>query len=222
MGLAHSPSIVMDGLVLCLDAANPKSYPGTGSTVFDLSGNARNGTINGSVSYVNSGSASYFNWATAGDSNYIFNSTAFTYLDVTIVFLPDFTRVGGSLIAGLISSGAPNSDKSLRFTNVNGTGPWTLDGRNPGDANDWANPTATTYYVNGNVSNNLVSGWNIFGGYRTNQSGYPASAPYYLGSSGYTDRGFQGRIATCYFYNRQLTAAEQIQNFTALRGRYGI
>jgi hypothetical protein len=49
MGLGHSPSIVRDGLVLYLDAANPKSYPGSGTTWFDLMG-SNNGTfINGAT-----------------------------------------------------------------------------------------------------------------------------------------------------------------------------
>lgn len=30
MAVNYAPRIVTDGLVLCLDAANPKSYPGTG------------------------------------------------------------------------------------------------------------------------------------------------------------------------------------------------
>ena len=42
MALAHSPKIITDGLVLCLDAGNPKSYPGSGSTWYDVSGNGRN------------------------------------------------------------------------------------------------------------------------------------------------------------------------------------
>lgn len=37
MSLHHKPRIVTDGLVLYLDAANRKSYPGTGTTWFDLS-----------------------------------------------------------------------------------------------------------------------------------------------------------------------------------------
>ena len=36
MGLNHSPKISTDGLKLCLDAANPKSYPGTGANITDL------------------------------------------------------------------------------------------------------------------------------------------------------------------------------------------
>ena len=44
MGLAHSPRIVTDGLVLCLDAASKRSYPGTGTTWTDLKG-GNNGTL---------------------------------------------------------------------------------------------------------------------------------------------------------------------------------
>jgi hypothetical protein len=39
------PNIITDGLVLYLDAANPKSYPGTGTVWSDLSGNGNNGTL---------------------------------------------------------------------------------------------------------------------------------------------------------------------------------
>ena len=45
MGLTHSPRIVTDGLVLCLDAANSRSYPKTGTTWTDLKG-GNNGTLN--------------------------------------------------------------------------------------------------------------------------------------------------------------------------------
>ena len=45
MGVAYNSSIVTNGLVLCLDAANSKSYPGTGATWTDLSGNGRTGTL---------------------------------------------------------------------------------------------------------------------------------------------------------------------------------
>ena len=39
------PNIITDGLVLHLDAANPKSYPGTGNIWSDLSGNGNNGIL---------------------------------------------------------------------------------------------------------------------------------------------------------------------------------
>jgi hypothetical protein len=49
MGLAHSPRIVTDNLVLGLDAANTKSYGGSGTTWSDLSGKGNNGTVTGSL-----------------------------------------------------------------------------------------------------------------------------------------------------------------------------
>jgi hypothetical protein len=39
MATLYAPRIVTDGLVLYLDAANPRSYPGSGASWFDLSGN---------------------------------------------------------------------------------------------------------------------------------------------------------------------------------------
>ena len=45
MAVDYQYRIVRDGLVLCLDAGNTKSYPGTGTTWFDRSGNGYNGTL---------------------------------------------------------------------------------------------------------------------------------------------------------------------------------
>jgi hypothetical protein len=39
MAISYNPRIVTDGLVLALDAGNPKSYPGSGTAWTDLSGN---------------------------------------------------------------------------------------------------------------------------------------------------------------------------------------
>jgi hypothetical protein len=56
MGLSHSPSIVTSNLVLCLDAANPKSYSGSGNTWFDLTNRGNHGAlINGPTYSSNSG-----------------------------------------------------------------------------------------------------------------------------------------------------------------------
>jgi histidine ammonia-lyase len=70
----------------------------------------------------------------------------------------------------------------------------------------------------------LNSGWNILGAYRTNQTTFPASFAYFLGTEGYSGgiRDFQGRIAAVYLYNRQLTAAEHATNYHALKARYGL
>ena len=51
MALAHSPRIVTDGLVLHLDAANTKSYIGSGTSWVDISGKGNNGTLVGGTGY---------------------------------------------------------------------------------------------------------------------------------------------------------------------------
>src|SRR6056300_758964 len=64
MAFAHSPKIVTDGLVLALDAGNPKSYPGSGTVWRGKSGNGNNGTLtNGPTFSSDNGGAIVFDGA---------------------------------------------------------------------------------------------------------------------------------------------------------------
>ena len=45
MGISGGPDIIQDGLVLALDAADRNSYPGSGTTWADMSGNGNNSTL---------------------------------------------------------------------------------------------------------------------------------------------------------------------------------
>ena len=45
MGIFRGPNIVRDGLTVLLDSRSSRSYPGTGNTWYDLSGNGNNGTL---------------------------------------------------------------------------------------------------------------------------------------------------------------------------------
>jgi hypothetical protein len=51
MSVAGGPDLIQDGLVLCLDAANTKSYPGSGTNWMDLSGNNENFILYNSPSF---------------------------------------------------------------------------------------------------------------------------------------------------------------------------
>ena len=57
MGINYSPTLVTDGLILCLDGSNRRSYPGTGVTWTDLSSSGKSGTGQTGVTYssLNSG-----------------------------------------------------------------------------------------------------------------------------------------------------------------------
>ena len=227
MGHYYNPNIVTDGLILSLDASNPRSYPGSGTIINDLSGKDAHGTINGTVPFVGAGSTSYWNFATAASTKYISSTLSQPYLDCTIIFYPDFTLNSNSGLVGLIaaSNDATNTDKSMRFNGANGTGPWTVRASSGINADDWGNP-GTTYYINGAAvadGASLNNGWNILGAYRSNQTTFSSSFAYHLGTEGFSGavRDFQGRIAMCLMYNRQLTAAEHAKNYHALKRRFG-
>jgi hypothetical protein len=51
MGFFRGPQIVTDGLVLALDAGSPRSYPGSGTTWYDLSGNGHHISLGSSVTF---------------------------------------------------------------------------------------------------------------------------------------------------------------------------
>jgi hypothetical protein len=226
--------LVTNGLIAYIDASKQESYVRAGAKIIDLVNLANPATINGAVTWVANGtnnSSSYWWWPSQASANYISSTLTQNYLDVTIVFQPDFTLNSNSALVGLIaaSNDTTTYDESLRLGGANGTGPWTLI--NPDNSNGWAN-VATTFYINGVASTTngaaINAGWNILGGYRTNQTSILANGTfgpfsYYLGTEGCnTVRDFRGNIAAVAFYNRQLSAGEQINNYNYFAGRFGL
>jgi hypothetical protein len=209
--------MVTDGLLAAIDAGVPASYLNAtvnGTTIYDLTDNAADATMAGSVAWVSNGTASYFNWPSRSDSNYISSSKNQSYVDFTaIIYLYD---TGPHYI---LESGYSN-DKGLRLFESGGNP--AIDNAS-GGGDDWAQ-NQTTYYKNGvgTTSDVLLTTntWYVLGGAK-NTSGIGSSWQYWLGT-GYTNRHLSGRIGVMYLYNRQLTAAEQLQNYQVLAARYGI
>ena len=234
---------VRNGLKCWLDAGLSTSYsggtsPANGTTITDISGSGNNATIyqggSYSITWTSNGLGSYWNFTRDTNYNpiktYIASTNAVSYLTVTLVFYPDFGLNNTVPIAGILATntnGTGNNDCSLRFQNVNGTGPWTY-GTGLND-NDWDN-TLPTWYLNNTVnttSANLFTGWNILTAIRTNNTaGTNFASPFglYLGAGGFSgdNRNYQGRLAAVVAYDRQLTAAEQLQNYAYFRGRFGV
>ena len=216
------PTIITDGLVLHYDFSNPACYSGgttNGTGITDLSTASNNGTIINDYGAIVGGSDfmgnTFITWQTnAGDSyigSSIHTTAQNTYTDFTIVFQPDFTA------SGMVGLFGVEADKSVRFSYY--AGGWAV--LNPGDGNDWAYPSPATYYINGQVSNNPVAGWNIMGGSRTNNT-WTMPNGLYIGTSVYAHRHFQGQIALVLMYDRVLTEQEQLQNYNVLRARFGL
>ncbi len=75
MSVISGPNIVTNGLVLHLDAANTKSYSGSGTTWTDLSGNGNNGTLTNGPTF---DSANYGSVVHDGVDDYIVGNTPVT------------------------------------------------------------------------------------------------------------------------------------------------
>ena len=213
MSLGHGASIVRDGLVLHLDAANTKSYPGSGTTWKDLSGNGNHGTL------INGASFSNNSFVFDGVDDYV----QFTPISVrTICFWGRFDTGIPSLAAlvGMTATG----DGALRTENV------SFRAVSPAapDSNDFHNGYVSSLMINGvsNLSTN-ASGYFIIPNGRTMQQDF------YVGAVGnarsmstlshtFVGRVYKGRIYSVCMYSRVLSDNELKQNFEALRGRYGI
>ncbi len=84
------PNIVTNGLALSLDAANTKSYPGSGTTWRDLSGNNNTATMFGAVPFLTDVSQC-FDFATATGAGSTSSTLGFTFASNMISTTGNFT-----------------------------------------------------------------------------------------------------------------------------------
>ena len=230
MGLSHNPKIVTDGLVLCLDAANPKSYPGSGTTWSDLSKNGNNGTLINGLSYSgdNNGSLTF-----DGSSDY-----------VSVPFSSSYTVNNDHTIMIWVKSDSilttANNNRVTPFKNSSGVSSWnpglwyhggTIRGHTTGKYTDlsWTQDTnwhmmGQIYYQSTNTLKIILDGVIYDGTSTTNYTPQSdATNTLYLGNPITTSTVyFSGNFSSFQAYNRALTESEIKQNFAATRGRYGI
>ena len=225
MGLSHSPKIVTNGLVLCLDAGNTKSYPGSGTVWTDLSGNGNNGTLTNGPTFsgTNGGSlvfdgtddySTVSNNITPGTGNFAVSVWVYKTETAANRYVWDFGSNGGTLSSGTsVTQGFRYYNPSASFGSLYTAGPIH-------NINTWYNIvisriSGTTYfYSNGSLITSGADSGNI------GSWGTTFNIGRYGGGSGYEH---QGRISSLLVYkDKGLTATEIQQNFTALRGRYGI
>jgi hypothetical protein len=206
-----STPITTRGLLVSLDASDATSYSGSGSTWYSTVAGDRHGSIQGNVSWTGNGQASYFDFPGA-DSDRVVQSggTAKLYKDICIVFKVDALN---NSFAYLVSNGG---DQSLRV----GSGGI---GNTSGNNGDWSNGgSGTTYYVNGTATTSdvpITNGqWYILGG---ESKLYTSTFNYNLGW-GFNSRALNGKIAFVALYEYALTATEQVQNYNALKARFGL
>ena len=217
-------SIVTSGLVMHLDAGNPASYPGSGLTLTDLSGNGNHGTLTGPTTIT--GGAINFNGTTnLTTTNLISNPQSFT---IGIWFRTS-SALGRKLI-GLESSQTGGSGSYDRHFYVDTAGQLRWGVWSPGAStflygnvtdNAWRyavvsfNNGAMQLSMNGVVIDNVTAAAAVFNGYW--RIGGQSLNFWPSATAGF----FVGSIAAVEIYNRPLSSAEITQNWNANRERFG-
>jgi hypothetical protein len=224
MGIAYNTSVVRDGLVLHLDAANIKSYPGSDTTWFDVSNTNNNGTLVNGVSY-NTNNKGYFNFDGISDHVTVQADTSLDTSNNTIICWAKSNTETWNKYGMLISRRnmyvmhPQLGTKEVRYYYYLNSA-WQFESVTPPDITIWNmyacswDGTAIRAYLNGeeiDIKNN------------TGPLSIASDVQVTIGRDGTSaTRLFNGSISNILMYNRALTAAEIRQNFEALRGRYGI
>ena len=238
MSFSHSPRIVTDGLVLCLDAANPQSYPGSGTSWADLSGNGNNGTLTNGPTF-NSGNSGSIVFDGVDDYVQLVDSPSYkVQFPITLAAwfnVQTLTNYGVILRNDNTSSFhwgvniAVDSDYGISSAYGNGTvnnspGRRTYKYTGPIDKDKWYYFVAVHFdnlnangYLNGNqISMPYLSGdaTNLAYGSEGGVIGFRFD----VAGFGY----FKGDIPIVQIYNRALSASEVLQNYEAVKSRFGL
>jgi WD40 repeat protein len=228
MSLFHSPQISLNGLVLCLDAANIKSYSGSGTSWTDLTGKGNNATLTNGPTYssANCGSIVF-----DGVNDYV-NTVTATSLGINSASTP-FTigawfKTTGTSEYYLFDNYNGSNDISLRIDGgklevyLQPTVSGIINAVQFGSGynnNAWHNFTIT--WNGSNVLTAYADGVNIGINTTTLSGSFETNAAFQIGNRPVPGAGvFSGNIAQVSVYNRALTSSEIQQNYNALRGRF--
>jgi hypothetical protein len=226
MAVQYNPGIVTDGLVLYLDAANIKSYPTSGNTAYDLSfiDNQIN-LING-VSFDNN--VKSFNFDGVNDYINCNNNDALRLNSAFTITIAFNATVFDKTWQALITKG-DSSFRIHRFSSSNpvklafGTSGLSLEDSETNNViNTNQNYIVTCVYTGSQkiiYINGVPDRTDNVTGSLTQDSIYNLAIGENLQATG---RYFNGKIYCVQIYNKGLNSSEVLQNFNALRGRFGI
>jgi hypothetical protein len=222
MGIDYNNIIVSDGLVFYIDAANPRSYSGTGLTANGLVGGIGGTLVNGT------------GFTSSNNGSFIFDGSN------DFITVPSVTSISGdlSVLIWFRTSGSNvSAARLIEFDYINGF--WLGEAATGTPSSNWgggikeANPpygiflqfsdnewnlissvrSSTTHFL---YKNNLVSSTsNTVSG-----TVLSSTAGMYIGADETGSVPFNGRIGQILIYNRALSATEILQNYNATKGRY--
>lgn len=232
MSLHHSPKIVTDGLVMCLDAANIKSYSGSGTIWRDLSGRNNNGNLISSPTFTDKAfNFTGNNYITTplniySQDNSVFSINLWFKATANGIILHQTTAANNGTNNGWVPAVYIDSNNKLRVTCFWGVG--TSGGYVSSDDiiyNKWYNIVHTfdgsnnrRVYIDGLLISTIVG----------SQASYSSTFYLILGAGNASSwpadpaTGMRGSISNFSFYRKVLSQSEISQNYNALKGRFNL
>ena len=228
----RKPSIVTDGLVLHLDAGNTASYPGSGTTWYDLSGNQKDAAIVGGITFeqfpkrlTSDGATGYINLGTATQLNWSVVRTASFWIT--------FNTISGFLFGAWDLVGGVDQRTMHIFLNPVGSirQYWSPNGVNDGaiiappvNTNTWYLVTSVfrngvrELWINDSLAASIAQA-TIYTGATTSRFGIFAL----LGRDVDTPAFFtNASVSSVFLYNRPLEQNEIAYNFNVSRNLFDI
>tara|TARA_A100001391_G_C5048842_1_gene272882 strand:+ start:812 stop:1519 length:708 start_codon:yes stop_codon:yes gene_type:complete len=235
MATYYNPKIVTDNLVLYLDAANAKSYPGSGTAWKDLSGKGHDATLVSSPPHsTTNGGYFYFDgstndYATLPAIDLTGNELTFNIWTLSL----DSNNVSSLIFLG-DSGDSPGSGRILNVHSMPYSGSfYYFDKGYDGSAYDrlsgsmsyfgaeWINWTFTANASTGSMK--IYENGELF----DSGTGYTKTLSNADGdirriARGSTAATYNGYISNLQLYKQELSSSEVTQNFNALRNRFGV
>ena len=225
MAISYSPKIVTDGLRFAIDAANPKCYPGSGTTAFDLSGNGYNATLHGDTT----ATGGWFDLTSAAattdyittDKNALNGLTSWTfelwlYIHATNAIDTFLTCGAGNdflwFFNGRTSVDFQNTAATTTTYNTSLTTPFLFTATGTGGTvslykdGTYVGAMSNTTSITVNSTLGIVLGQEM----DSNSGGFDAA------------QKFRGKYGPIRFYNRVLSADEVMSNYNANKSRFGL
>lgn len=247
MSLSHSPKIVTSNLIMCIDSANYKSYPKSGTVTYNIINTSNQLVLANGASYTSNNKGTFTldggndciilndNTTTDNLSNMTLSVWAYRQWSNTSNYMPiiskmtdymtgagwDLSFSGGKRVSWLVQeSGGARYKQFLTQSLSDLSSRWyNFTGSHSG-INDY---NSYRIYVNGERQSSLINS-SAGGPFST----MTTSANVCIGArnagtqDNYGIYYYNGDIAVVQIYDRQLTDDEVKQNFNAYRGRFGI
>jgi hypothetical protein len=218
---------IRNGLVLELDAGQRASYPGTGNTWYDLSGNSLNGTLTNGPTFSGIGATSSIVFDRSNDYVLVGDSSLLnTFSGMTLEVIVRYTTTNSQIFAQKWNYTLGNDGYTLEILNSAIVAACYSAGNSYLSVSISGYPINNTYHMiftlSGSTQTLYINGVSV----ATNSGG---SVPNISGTnftignrSNLTGTYFGGNVYLTKFYNRGLSAYEVKQNFDFYRTRYNI